>query len=224
LREPLRAIEQFSRLVCDRNRDQLDEKGRDFLARVVRAATRMRTLLDDILSLARAHRIPTPDSVVSGEELVHGVCDRLGERIEETHATVRVCSDLPRLRVDRRWAAEALYNLVANALKYTHNGAAPEIEIRGYNPGPDEAGDAGLVVADRGPGVPARFAERIFDLFQRTVGCEVEGTGAGLAIVRAVAERHGGAAWVRPREGGGSEFIITFADPGESAARGMVST
>jgi PAS domain S-box-containing protein len=224
LREPLRAIEQFSRLVCDRYREQIDDKGRDFLARVVRAAARMRTLLDDVLSLARARRIPAPDTVVTGEELVRGVCDRLGERIEETHATVHVSDGLPRVRVDRRWAAEALFNLVANALKYTRNGAPPDIEIRGYHPSPGEAGDAGFVVADRGPGVPERFAERIFDLFQRTVGCEVEGTGAGLAIVRAVAERHGGAAWVRPREGGGSEFIITFADPGEPAARGMVST
>jgi signal transduction histidine kinase len=47
-------------------------------------------------------------------------------------------------------------------------------------------------------------------LFQRAVGREVEGTGAGLAIVRQIAERHGGHAWVEPREGGGSKFIITF--------------
>jgi signal transduction histidine kinase len=47
-------------------------------------------------------------------------------------------------------------------------------------------------------------------LFQRAVGREVEGTGAGLAIVRQIAERHNGNAWVRPHEGGGSEFIVTF--------------
>jgi PAS domain S-box-containing protein len=224
LREPLRAIEQFSRLVGDRYRDQIDEKGRDFLARLVRASTRMRELLDDVLHLSRARRITTPDTVVSGEELVRGVCERLGERIEETKASVCMRGDLPRVRADRRWAAEALYNLVDNALKYTQPGAPPEIEIRSYDPQPGDRGDVGFIVADRGPGVPPRFAERIFDLFQRTVGCEVEGTGAGLAIVRAVAERHGGAAWVRSREGGGSEFIITFADTGEPATRGMVST
>ena len=68
----------------------------------------------------------------------------------------------------------------------------------------------GLIVCDRGPGVAPEHADRIFQLFQRAVGREVEGTGAGLAIVRQVAERHGGRAWVQPREGGGSEFVLTF--------------
>jgi signal transduction histidine kinase len=49
------------------------------------------------------------------------------------------------------------------------------------------------------------------------VGREIEGTGAGLAIVRRVAERHGGKAWVHPREGGGSEFIMTFAAGGRDS-------
>jgi signal transduction histidine kinase len=67
------------------------------------------------------------------------------------------------------------------------------------------------VVRDRGPGVTPEHAERIFQLFQRAVGREVEGTGAGLAIVRQIAERHGGRSWVEPRPGGGSEFVITFS-------------
>jgi signal transduction histidine kinase len=67
-------------------------------------------------------------------------------------------------------------------------------------------------VRDRGPGIAPEQAERIFQLFQRAVGREIEGTGAGLAIVRQIAERHGGSAWVEPRRGGGSEFIITFGD------------
>ena len=58
--------------------------------------------------------------------------------------------------------------------------------------------------------IPPEMREEIFGLFRRAVGREVEGSGAGLAIVRAVAKRHGGHAWVQPRDGGGSEFIITF--------------
>jgi len=75
----------------------------------------------------------------------------------------------------------------------------------------------GVVVRDRGPGVAPGQRDRIFELFRRAVGREIEGTGAGLAIVRQVAERHGGRAWVEPREGGGSDFIISFgaSQPGE---------
>jgi signal transduction histidine kinase len=208
LREPLRAIEQFSQIVNDRYAEKLDTKGADFLGRTVRAARRMRTLLDDLLELSRARRLRPPDEPVEGHAIVSDVLERVAGRIEETHAVVRVARDLPSVRADRVWAVQALTNLVVNALKFTCNGQPPEVEIAGYR----DAGTAGFVVRDKGAGVAPEHAERIFRLFQRAVGREIEGTGAGLAIVAAVAERHGGRAWVEPREGGGSEFAITFAD------------
>jgi signal transduction histidine kinase len=106
-----------------------------------------------------------------------------------------------------------VYNLVANALKFTRPNEPPEIEIAPYHANGTAPAEVGLVVRDRGSGVAPEHAERIFQLFQRAVGREVEGTGAGLAIVRQVAERHGGRAWVQPREGGGAEFILTFGAP-----------
>jgi len=106
-------------------------------------------------------------------------------------------------------AVEAVYNLLSNALKFTREGHAPEIEVAPYSDASDPR-NVGLVIRDRGPGVAPEHAERIFELFQRSVAREIEGTGAGLAIVKEVASRHAGAAWVQPREGGGSEFIITF--------------
>ena len=69
--------------------------------------------------------------------------------------------------------------------------------------------------------MPKEHAERIFQLFQRAVGREVEGTGAGLAIVRQISERHGGNAWVEQREGGvGCELEHTPVeiDPGQLPA------
>ena len=72
-----------------------------------------------------------------------------------------------------------------------------------------------MIVGDRGPGVAPEHAERIFDLFQRAVGRDIEGTGAGLAIVRRIAERHGGQVWCQPREGGGTEFWLGFGAPPE---------
>jgi GAF domain-containing protein len=211
LREPLRAIENFSRMVNDRYSDRLDDKGRDFLRRVISGAQRLNQLLDDILTLSRSQRMGAPTEEVSGEAIVSEALKRLEGKINSTRARIHVANDFQGLRVDKTWATQAVYNLIANALKFTCHGEAPDVEIAPYrSPGPGRHA-IGIAVRDRGQGVTPEHAERIFQLFQRAVGREVEGTGAGLAIVRQIAERHGGRAWVEPRQGGGSEFIITFS-------------
>ncbi len=211
LKEPLRAIESFSVLLQERYADRLDEKGRDFLRRIVRATQRLDRLLTDILDLSRAQRMDPPIDEIDADDLVREVVRRLDSLINATGARITVRAPLPRLRVNTTWAVQGLYNLVANALKFVAPGDAPDIEIAPHvEIDPEGAESAGLVVRDRGPGVPPDQHERIFELFRRAVGRDVEGTGAGLAIVRQVAERHGGRAWVSTREGGGSEFFITF--------------
>lgn len=210
LREPLRAIENFSRIVNDRYGERLDDKGQDFLRRIISGAQRLNRLLDDILTLSRSQRIGVPSEEVDGESIVSEALKRLEGKINATHARIHVAKDFQGLRVDKTWATQAVYNLIANALKFTSEGAAPDVEIAPYWPPGPGRNAIGIVVRDRGPGIAPEHTERIFQLFQRAVGREVEGTGAGLAIVRQIAERHGGSAWVEPRSGGGSEFIITF--------------
>src|SRR5207302_10446738 len=178
--------------------------------RVTRGAERLDRLLEDVLTLSRAQRSTEPNQDVALDDVVADVLQQLESRIERTRASVRVIDKLPHLAADRRWVTQAVVNLVANALKFTREGEPPDVEIAAYRPGANEPSGEGLVVCDRGPGVPAGYSERIFELFQRAVGREVEGTGAGLAIVRQIAERHGGSAWVRAREGGGAEFVVTF--------------
>ena len=210
LREPLRAIENFSRIVNDRYGERLDDKGQDFLRRIISGAQRLNRLLDDILTLSRSQRIGVPSEEVDGESIVSEALKRLEGKINATCARVHVAKDFQGLRVDKTWATQAIYNLIANALKFTREGAAPDVEIAPYRPEGPDRNAIGIMVRDRGPGIAPEHTERIFQLFQRAVGREVEGTGAGLAIVRQIAERHGGSAWVEPRQGGGSEFIITF--------------
>ncbi|TMQ29670.1 MAG: PAS domain S-box protein [Nitrospirae bacterium] len=210
LREPLRSIENFSRMVHDRYAKLLDDKGRDFLQRVVRGTQRMDQLMTDILTLSRVQRMELPAEEIESESIVREALRRLEDKMKETGATVQVAKDLTPLQGNRTWATQGVYNLIANALKFSRNGTAPEVEIASYQPTVEDGPVVGIVVRDRGPGVAPEHAERIFHLFRRAVGREVEGTGAGLAIVRQVAERHGGRAWVQPREGGGSEFTLTF--------------
>lgn len=216
LREPLRAIASFSRMARERHAVQLDDSGRDMLERITRAAGRMNGLIDDIMRLSQARRAQVTPEPVPASALIDEVRTRLEERIQETGATITVDPTLPQLLVDRGWATQALYNLVANALKFTEGSAAPEVTISGFR----KNGHAGLVVADRGPGIEPEHRERIFELFQRAVGREVEGSGAGLAIVQQVAARHAGRAYMQPRDGGGSEFVIEFGRQSAAMASG----
>lgn len=220
LKEPLRAIESFSQLVEQRYADRLDARGADYLRRIVRATQRLDRLLSDILDLSRAQRMVPPMEDVEAGVLVKEALRRLDVRIKETRAQVKLIEPLPVLRVNRTWATQGLYNLLANALKFTRDGQPPDVEVAAYERHCAGHSTAGLVVRDRGPGVPARHADKIFQLFQRAVGRDVEGTGAGLAIVRQVAERHGGHAWVEARPDGGSAFIITFECPTLNGNRG----
>jgi two-component system sensor histidine kinase/response regulator len=207
LKEPLRSIEYFSTSVKDEYLANLDEKGKDHFGRVIMAASRMRLLLDDILMTSRARRMKLPDEIVNGKNLISEALSRLEGKIKQVNAKINIAKEFPMYKVERVWATQAVLNLIANALKFTNEGEAPDIEICPYR----ENGHVGIMVADRGPGVPPEYDKKIFELFQRAVDRKVEGTGAGLAIVLEVARRHNGDAWVQPREGGGSEFIITFA-------------
>jgi len=189
--------------------DRLDEKGQDFLRRIVFSSMRLDRLLDDIAMLSRVQRAEPPDSPVPGRELVMEALSRLEAITKSRGAEIVVARDIPVLWVNRTWGTQAIFNLIGNALKFTLPEKPPLIEVRAYR---SENGDQeGVQVLDRGPGIKPEHIERIFKLFQRAVGREVEGTGAGLAIVKQIAERHGGRIWYEPREGGGSCFTLTFA-------------
>ena len=213
LKEPVRAIQSFTMLILDRHAQNLDEIGRSFLVRVVDASRRMQQLLDDVLMLSRAQRTVEPVDVVDLQLIVQDVLLQTQARIEETQATVTIVGALPIVRGDRRWIVQAVLNLVVNALKFAEPGQAPEVEIAAFDVTQEPGATAGFCVRDRGIGVAEAHRERIFELFQRAVSRSIEGTGAGLAIVRQVAEQHSGRAFVQPREGGGSEFVMTFGTP-----------
>lgn len=211
LSEPLRSVEFFSQTVKDRYSGSLDGEAQDYLSRAVLGAKRMKTLLDEILKLSRVRTIHRPNKSISGSAVVKAALARFEHAIQEKKARVLVKDHFPDFFADEFWVTEAVVNLISNALKYTLPDSPPEIEIESYQPSPGENSDEiGFVVSDRGPGVPDELKEKIFILFQRGVGREIEGSGAGLAIVKSVAERYGGRAWAEDRVGGGARFYLTF--------------
>ncbi len=115
---------------------------------------------------------------------------------------------LPPVRGDRDLLFLAFYNLVDNALKYCSDGAA--IEIRAYEDGPGVA----VEVADTGPGIDEADLPHLGEELYRGVGAiSADGSGLGLALVRAVTARHQGAMTVRSRAGQGTVVALRFPLP-----------
>lgn len=215
IREPLRGIQSFSDLLSQRYADTLGDEGRDWLRRVIRAVERVRALLDDIHEVSKAIKLVPTEARTPAADLVDSALAELADRIDETGAEVEVIGPLPELPLSARWGSRALQNLLSNALKFTQDDHTPNVEIAAFRS--DDEDLVGIVVRDRGPGVEFDQRERIFDLFARSAPRHVPGTGAGLAIVREVAEAHAGRAYVMERDGGGSEFVLAFPRPPEGA-------
>lgn len=216
LKEPLRTVQWFTDLLVRRYGTKLDQKGQDYQKRVLKAARRSVTMLDHLQTLSRLRQVEPPSQKIAADVIVKEVLEQLDGEIKQTNAKIHVAPTLPELPISLTWGSKALYHLISNALKYSiiddKQNQAPEIEIASYRTKDEENRKIGLVVKDRGPGIPPEYMEKIWELFQRAVGRQIAGTGAGLAIVRQIAERHGGQAWVKNREGGGAEFIITFGE------------
>jgi light-regulated signal transduction histidine kinase (bacteriophytochrome) len=207
LQEPLRKVIGFAGLLRDGHGDGLDEEGRDYLARMESACERMLLLIDDLLRLARITSQARPFErcdlgAVAGEVLadLEGQIGREGGEVE--------VGLLPEIEADPVQIRQLLQNLISNALKFHHPDRPPRISVSARRLDTDRMV---LAVADNGIGFKTKFAERIFQPFRRLHGQgRYAGTGMGLAIVRKIAERHGGEVRVDSRLGEGSTFEVVL--------------
>jgi two-component system sensor histidine kinase KdpD len=145
------------------------------------------------------------------QALLDRVLEYFGRRLEGRSLAVRVSDKLPRITVDCELIILALRQLIDNGLKYSSPAAALEIAA--------EAGDRQVVILirDKGPGIPKKDIERVFEKFYRrdSVRQRVPGSGLGLYIAREIARAHGGALTVESTPGEGAEFRMTLPAPEE---------
>ncbi|MEQ8784967.1 MAG: PAS domain S-box protein [Pirellulaceae bacterium] len=216
LQEPLRKIRAFGDLLVEEYGHQLGEEGQDYVQRMQRAAGRMQTLIDDLLTLSRVVRKGRSLDQVDLNEVVQSVLIDLEARITSAEATVEV-GVLPTVEADPTHMRQLFQNLIGNALKYRRPGVASRVKVAA-RPTRSESGAKRskkrlwqITVSDNGIGFEPRQAQQIFQAFQRLHGRgEYEGTGMGLAICRRIVECHGGAIRAEGRPGVGARFIIVL--------------
>ncbi|MBI5083190.1 MAG: DUF4118 domain-containing protein [Acidobacteria bacterium] len=169
-------------------------------------ANRLSQLVTEAVRMSQidAGKVKLEKRVLRIDEELERVMEQFGPRLEGREVRVRVEEGLAEVRADGELIALAVRQLVDNSLKYTPASSPVEITA--------EAGP-GIVlirVRDRGPGIPERERDRLFDKFYRRHGAKerVPGSGLGLYIAREIARAHGGDLWIEGEAGQGSDFCL----------------
>lgn len=174
------------------------------LAEIKTATEKMALLLKHLLDLSRVGRKHTTETIIDLAEMLADVTRYLPETSSGQPVELRLAANLPQLRGDAVRLGQLFMNLCNNAVNYMGDQPHPLIEI-GMADTP--AGRA-LFVRDNGMGIPERYQQKIFNLFER-LSAETEGTGIGLTLVKKIARLHGGDVWVESAgPGQGSTFWV----------------
>lgn len=209
LRAPLRVIEGFSRMFLDEFATTLDTRGLEYLQRIHSTSVRMEELIHDLLAFSRMSRTAVTLVNVDLGDLARSTVRRLVERDPQRRAKVVIAKNMF-VRGDEQLLQIAIENLIENAWKYSSTREIAEVEF-----GVEQGVDGPVYfVRDNGVGFDMRFIDKLFRPFQRLhpVG-EFDGTGIGLATVRRVVERHGGAVWAEGEVDRGTTLRFTLPTP-----------
>ena len=203
LRQPLRALDGFSRVLLERHAAALDDVGRGYLERLQAAARRMGALIDGLLRLSRVTRAEIARGPVALDLLARDVVAQLRAGAPERAVEVAIAPGLT-AHADRPLAASLLENLLGNAWKFTAGRQPAQIAV-------GAAPDGAWFVRDNGVGFDMAYADKLFGPFQRLHSPrEFEGTGIGLATAQRIVHRHGGRIWAESAVGAGATFYFTL--------------
>ena len=185
--------------------DVTDSTRRDLLTMIQDESERLAHLLGNILDLTRLESgaIQIQKEWQPLEEVIGSALGRMEKRQGILPVRVELPEALSLVPLDAVLIEQLLVNLLTNAQRHA---PGQEMELRAWN----EPGWVHLEVADRGPGIPSGFQDRIFDKFFRLPGAREGGVGLGLAICRAIVQAHGGKIHAENRPGGGSRFRVAL--------------
>jgi signal transduction histidine kinase len=205
LQEPLRMVAAYTQLLGERYRGKLDDQADKYINYAVDGATRMQSLIQDLLAFSRVGRQETELKSTNCDEVVRQALTDLQAAITESGAVINR-EHLPTLMANPMQLKQVFQNLIGNALKF-RGTAPPVIQISAERQGPDWL----FSIADNGIGISPEHAESVFIIFNRLhTRTEYPGNGIGLAICKKIIERHGGKISVQPGKTEGTIFRFTL--------------
>lgn len=217
LQEPLRKIKTFSSLIVERFNDPAASFAKVYLNKVITAASRMSTLINDLLNFSSLSDQSRQFEETDLNKILDKICNDLELTIQEKKAVI-TREPLHSIEAVPLQMNQLLYNLLSNALKFTKPGLPATISITGRLLSPEQVAGHQLYTAvpyqeisvkDNGIGFNQEYAEKIFVIFQRLNSKEAfAGTGIGLALCQKIVSNHHGIIYAESREGEGACFHV----------------
>jgi PAS domain S-box-containing protein len=204
LRTPLRAINGYSQILQENFNEHLNDEAKGYLGKVRDTSQYMGVLIDELLKLSRINRAELDITCVDLSRLA----GKIGKHIQELEPLRKAKIIIqPGLETqgDTKLLRIALENLLSNSWKYTEDTNAVEIEVGSIQ----SDGETVFYVKDNGSGFDMAYADKLFNVFERLHGREIEGNGIGLSTVKRIIDRHNGRIWAKSAPKEGATFYFT---------------
>ena len=207
LRAPLRILSNYSSILAEDYKNQLDEKAQKFLTGIQRNSIKMTSLIDALLKFSQLGKKDVQKTEVNMDRLVQTILVDI-RASAAPHTNILVGPLLP-AQADQSLLTQVWINLISNGLKYSAKKENPVIEIRSEK----KKDEVVYYVRDNGVGFEMQYVNKLFGVFQRLhADAEFEGTGVGLAIVQRIIAKHGGRVWAEGKIDEGAAFYFSLPD------------
>jgi len=201
LQEPLRKIQTIASRILEKEMDNLSDKGKNYFSMMQNSANRMQRLIQDLLNFSSLTTAERTFDTTNLSSIIDDVKDSLKEAIDDKNATINVNTDCEANVIVFQFR-QLMHNLINNALKFSHPGRPPKIEVKCEVKKGNQIESATLSphqeywhisFSDNGIGFEEEYSEKIFEVFQKLHSKdEYPGTGIGLATVKKIVDNHNG--------------------------------
>jgi signal transduction histidine kinase len=217
LRSPLTSIIGFSEMVADETIGTLNAQQREYMDHIAASSAALLAIINDILDLATvdagimALDITEVDPRRVADAAIEGLRDRLEE--QSLRLVTRFADDLGTFHADEHRVRQILFNLLSNAVRFSHAGGAIELSAE------KEGARVKFTIRDEGVGIPSDVLPTVFAPFEGHDNAgRRRGAGLGLSIVKSLVELHGGTIDIQSAEGRGTTVTVRFPELWEAAA------
>ena len=205
LRAPLRSIFGYADMLNEDYGKDLNDEAKRFIGTIQTNASKMNTLIDDLLAFSKFGNEQVKHTAIEMKELVNEIVNELKET---TKAKCEVTlKDLLPIFGDRSLMSQVLKNLLSNAFKYSSLKEKPTVQISSK----ELNNEVIYTIKDNGAGFDMQHASKLFNVFQRLHSeKEFQGTGVGLALVHRIITNHNGKIWAEGEVGKGATFFFSL--------------